>query len=349
MNEEKLHAFIGQILQDLGGANSAPLVQLGEKLGIYQALSNDGASTAEQLAKSTGLAERYLREWLAAQAASNYISYDPSSQKFSMSPEQTFVLANKDSPVYLAPAFTAAIVVAQNEAKVAEAFKSGEGVSWDNQTSCLSCAVAEFFRPGYQNNLIQAWLPTLDGVVEKLEAGATVADIGCGHGITTTLMAQSYPNSQFVGYDFHAHSIEQARQHAADHGVTNVTFEVCLAKEVPGEYDLITIFDCLHDMGDPAGAMQHVRSILKPDGSCMIVEPMAGDSLEDNLNPVGRLYYSASTMICVPTSLAQEVGRALGAQAGEKRLKQVIVDEAGFSHCKRATETPFNLILEARP
>lgn len=349
MNEEKLHAFIGQILQDLGGANSAPLVQLGEKLGIYQALSNDGASTAKQLAKSTGLAERYLREWLAAQAASNYISYDPSSQKFSMSPEQTFVLANKDSPVYLAPAFTAAIVVAQNEAKVAEAFKSGEGVSWDNQTSCLSCAVAEFFRPGYQNNLIQAWLPTLDGVVEKLEAGATVADIGCGHGITTTLMAQSYPNSQFVGYDFHAHSIEQARQHAADHGVTNVTFEVCLAKEVPGEYDLITIFDCLHDMGDPAGAMQHVRSILKPDGSCMIVEPMAGDSLEDNLNPVGRLYYSASTMICVPTSLAQEVGRALGAQAGEKRLKQVIVDEAGFSHCKRATETPFNLILEARP
>lgn len=349
MDENKLNILVGGILQDLGGAFSVPLVQIGERLGIYEALSTNGPSTAKELANSMGLAQRYLREWLCAQAASNYVTYDATTDKFSMTPEQSFVLANRESPFYLTPAFTAAAAFQDNEPLVREAFKTGEGVSWGDQTQCLSCAVARFFRPGYENHLTQSWLPAIDGMVERLQKGAKVADIGCGHGITTVIMAQAFPNSEFVGLDFHERSIEEARKHAAIHDLSNIKFEVSRAKEMPGKYDLITMFDCLHDMGDPIGGMQHVRESLEQDGICMIVEPMAGDSPADNLNPVGRMYYSASTMVCVPTSLAQETGQALGAQAGEKRLREVIVDEAGFNACRRIAETPFNLVLQATP
>lgn len=347
LNEESLHQLVGGVLQDLGGAFSVPLVQIGERLGIYQALQEHGPATPGALATATGLDERYLREWLSAQAASNYVSFDEATGSFSMSPEQEFVFANPGSPFYLAPAFGAAAAFQGNLEQVTDAFRTGEGVGWGDQTQCLSCAVARFFRPGYRNHLVQAWLPALDGIVEKLEAGAEVADVGCGHGISTLIMAEAFGNSNFHGFDFHAPSIDDARNHAADHMTKNLDFHVQEAKELPGSYDLITMFDCLHDMGDPAGAMTTIRQALKPGGKVMIVEPMAGDTLSENLNPVGRMYYCASTMVCVPTSLAQETGAALGAQAGEKRLRDLIVGEAGFSSCRRAAETPFNLILEA--
>ena len=349
MDESKLNQLVGQFLQDLGGAFSVPLVQIGESLGIYQSLQKVGPCTAGELARSTGLAERYLREWLSAQAASNYITYDAEADQFSMTPEQAYILADESSPFYLAPAFNAAATISQNEPRVREAFQSGDGIGWADQAPCLSCAVARFFRPGYQNHLVQAWLPSIDGMIEKLQRGAKVADVGCGHGITTTLMAQAFPNSEFLGLDFHSQSIEEARKHADAHGLDNLKFEVSLAKEMPGTYDLVTIFDCLHDMGDPVGSMKHIGESLKDGGACMIVEPQAGNSLSENLNPISRLYYCASTMVCVPTSLAQENGAALGAQAGEQRLKEVIVDGAGFSHFGRISETPFNLVLEARP
>ena len=349
MNEEKLNKLVGQTLQDLGGAMSVPLVQIGEKLGLYQALSEAGPQTAEELADKTRISPRYAREWLSAQAASNYISYDPSEDKFSMTPEQAFVFADRSSPFYLAPAFGAAAAFIDNKEVVEEAFSTGEGVPWASQSQCLSCAVASFFRPGYQNHLVDSWLPALDGVVEKLKRGARVADVGCGHGLSTFFMAKAFPKSEFTGFDFHKESIEAAAKHAESHNVSNLKFEVSTAKGLPGEYDLVTIFDCLHDMGDPVGAMKHIKAALAEDGKCMIVEPNAGDKLEDNLNPVGRMYYSASTMVCVPTSLAQEVGLALGAQAGESKLREVVVDGAGFSALRRAAETPFNMILEASP
>ncbi len=349
INEAKLHALVGGILHDIGGAFSVPLVQIGESLGLYQTLSESGALSSEELAAKTGLKERYLREWLSAQAASNYIAFDPESGKFSMTPEQSFVFANQGSPFYLAPAFGAAAAFQQNMPLVKDAFRTGEGIAWGDQTQCLSCAVARFFRPGYDNHLVQSWLPALDGVVGKLEQGGEVADVGCGHGISTMIIARAFPKSKVHGFDFHEKSIDAANKHAKEHHVSNIDFHTMDAKELPGKYDLITMFDCLHDMGDPVGALKHIRAALKPGGSVMIVEPMAGDSLKDNLNPIGRMYYSASTMVCVPTSLAQPVGAALGAQAGEKRLRKLIMEEAGFGACRRATETPFNLILEARP
>ncbi len=347
MDEDKLHALVGSVLHDLGGAFSVPLVQIGERLGIYELLSETGPSTVKEISQSSGVAERYLMEWLCAQAASNYITYDTESGKFSMTPEQAFVFANRESPFYLAPAFSAAATFQDNEPLVRNAFMTGEGISWGDQTQCLSCAVARFFRPGYQNHLIQSWLPALDGMVERLERGARVADVGCGHGITTTIMAEAFPNSEFIGLDFHEPSIEEARRHAASHGLSNLKFEVSRAKEISGKYDLVTLFDCLHDMGDPVGGMKHVRTSLNADGACLIIEPMASDNIADNMNPVGRLYYSASTMVCVPTSLAQETSAALGAQAGEKRLREIVVDQAGFLECRRIAETPFNMVLKA--
>lgn len=347
INEDNLNTLVGGILQDLGGAFSIPLVQIGESLGLYKTLNETGAMTSEEFAAKTGLHERYLREWLSAQAASKYVTYDPLTDKFFMTPEQAFVFANQDSPFYLAPAFGSAAAFAENMPKVRDGFRTGEGVAWGDQSQCLSCAVARFFRPGYQNHLVQEWLPALDGVVAKLEAGAEVADIGCGHGISTLIMAEAFANSKVHGFDFHEKSIEEARKHLANHKLGNLDYHIQEAKDLPGHYDLITMFDCLHDMGDPVGALKTIRKALKPGGSVMIVEPMAGDSLQENLNPVGRMYYSASTMVCVPTSLAQETGTALGAQAGEKRLREVIVEEAGFGSVRRATETPFNLILEA--
>ena len=318
INEANLNALVGGILNDLGGAFSVPLVQIGESLGLYQTLSENGGLSSAELAAKTGLKERYLREWLSAQAASKYITFDPATEKFSMTPEQSFVFANQASPFYLAPAFGAAAAFQHNMPQVKDAFRTGEGVAWGEQTQCLSCAVARFFRPGYDNYLVQSWLPALNGVVGILEHGGEVADVGCGHGISTMIMARAFPKSKVHGFDFHERSIEDASTHANEHNVSNISFHTHEAKELPGKYDLITMFDCLHDMGDPVGALKHVRAALKPNGSVMIVEPMAGDSLKDNLNPIGRMYYSASTMVCVPTSLAQPTGAALGAQAGER-------------------------------
>jgi len=338
------------MLGDLGGASSIAMVRIGDRLGLYKALHEGGATTSEALAKRVKLDGRYLSEWLSHQAASGYVAYDPKAGTFCLPPEQAMVFAIEDSPVYMQGGFDAVAAMLENQPKVQAAFKTGGGVAWGDQASCMFCAVARFFRPGYVNNLVSQWLPALDGVAAKLERGAKVADVGCGHGWSTVLMAKAFPNSQFVGFDFHEGSIEEARSHAREHGVVgNARFEVARAKELPEKgFDLVTCFDCLHDMGDPAGAAQQIRDALKPDGTWMVVEPMAGDRLEDNFNPVGRLYYAGSTLICVPTSKSQEVGAALGAQAGEKRLREVI-GGAGFRSVRRAAETPFNMILEARP
>jgi SAM-dependent methyltransferase len=323
------------------------LVQIGESLGLYELLNESGPMSAKSMAHRTGLSERYLLEWLSAQAASGYICYDQSKESFSLSSEQAYVLADKSSPFYLTPAFGAAAAFQRNFEKVLECFKTGEGVPWGDQSECLSCAVSKFFQPSYKNHLVSSWLPSVKGMLEKLEEGASVADVGCGLGVSTMIMAEAFPKSQFTGFDFHEKSIKEARLHAESHQLGNLDFQINMARELAGQFDLVTLFDCLHDMGDPVGAMRHIRHLLKPGGSCMIVEPMAGDSLAENLNPVSRLYYSASTMVCVPTSLAQERGVALGAQAGEVRLRKVLED-AGFSSCERVSETPFNMVLEAK-
>jgi Methyltransferase domain len=349
-DEAKLNAFIGQMLSDLGGAMSVPLVRIGDRLGLYKTLQANGPMTSAELATKANVAERYVREWLSHQAASGYVTYDSATGKFTLPPEQAMVFADSDSPVYMQGAFDVAVAMMQNQEWVEPAFQSGEGVGWGEQSQCLFCAAGRFFRPGYQHNLVSSWLPALDGVVAKLERGAAVVDVGCGHGFSTVMMAKAFPNSKFVGYDFHPDSVAQARLHAEQHGVTkNARFEVALAAEFPGkDLDFVTFFDCLHDMGDPVGAARHVRQALKPDGSWMAVEPAAGDRLADNLNPVGRLYYAASTMVCVPTSLAQPVGAAFGAQAGFARLS-FAMHEGGFSQVRKAAETPFNMVLEARP
>jgi 2-polyprenyl-3-methyl-5-hydroxy-6-metoxy-1,4-benzoquinol methylase len=350
VDEGKLHQFIGQILSDLGGASSIAMVRIGDALGLYKALHAKGAMTAGELAAAVGANERYLREWLSNQAASNYVSYDSVTRKFALPEEQAMVFAAEDSPVYMLGGFDLMAAMLENHQKIEMAFRTGGGIAWGEQAGCMFCAVARFFRPGYHNNLVGSWLPALDGVIEKLNRGAKVADVGCGHGWSTVMMAKAFPNSQFIGYDFHPDSIDAARAHAAAHGVAdNARFEVGTAKDFAATgLDLVTFFDCLHDMGDPIGAAAHVRQSLKREGSWMIVEPMAGDSLEQNLNPVSRLFYAASTMICIPTSLSQEVGTALGAQAGEAKLREVIT-AGGFATVRRAAETPFNMILEARP
>jgi len=350
VDEGKLNQFIGQMLGDLGGALSVSMVRIGDRLGLYRALHANGPMTPAELATRANVAERYAREWLSHQAASGYLSYDPAKGGFTLPPEQALVFAESDSPVYMQGAFDLAMAMMENQALVEPAFRTGKGVSWGDQSQCLFCAVGRFFRPGYHNNLVASWLPALDGVTARLERGAVVADIGCGHGFSTIVMAKAFPSSIFVGYDFHPKSVEQAREHARQHGVTaNTRFELGLASDFPGkDLDLVTFFDCLHDMGDPVGAARHVKQTLKPDGRWMIVEPVADDRLEGNLNPVGRLYYAASTLICIPTSLDQPVGAALGAQAGFARLSSVI-REGGFREVRKAAETPFNMILEAQP
>jgi 2-polyprenyl-3-methyl-5-hydroxy-6-metoxy-1,4-benzoquinol methylase len=350
LDSGKLNALVGKMLADLGGAFSVPTVRIGFGLGLFDALHREGPSTADDLAKATGLATRYVREWALAQAANGYIAYDPQADRFSLTPEQAMVFAVKDSPVYLHGAFDLAAAMVDGQGKVEAAFRTGRGVEWGHSSGCLFCAVGAFFRPGYANAIVQAWLPALDGVLPRLEAGAKVADVGCGVGFSTLLMAEAFPKSSFIGYDFHAPSIEQANAHAKAHGLADrVRFETLAAKDIAErDFDLVTMFDCLHDMGDPRGCAAHVRKLLKPEGAWMLVEPIAGDRPGDNVgNPVSRLYYNASTMICVPTSLAQEVGEALGAQAGEAKLTEVLTD-AGFARVRRATEGPFNMVLEAR-
>ena len=346
---DKLQAFMGKMAGDMGAAMSASLVVLGDRLGLYKALADAGPSTSATLAAHAGVNERNLREWLAAQAASGYVDYDAVTSKFSLNDEQTMVFADEESPAFMAGGFDIISAMFQDEAKVAETFKTGRGVGWHEHCPCLFRGTERFFRPGYNANLVSAWIPALDGVEAKLNAGVTVADVGCGHGASTVLMAKAFPRSRFVGFDYHGPSIERARALAAREGVADrARFETASAKDFPGEgYGLVTIFDALHDMGDPVGAARHIKDSLAPDGTFMLVEPNACDNLKDNLNPLGRMFYSASTMICTPASMSQEVALALGAQAGEARLTQV-AHEAGFTRVRRATETPFNMVLELR-
>ena len=350
IDPEKLNEFLGRALVDFGATFHAALVRIGDKLGLYKGLAAGGPQTSAELAKRTGTTERYIREWLSAQAAGGYVSYDPILGKFYLTEEQAFAMADETSPAFMPGAFQVALAAIKAEEQLAERFKSGAGFGWHEHHHELFVGTERFFRPGYAANLIAAWIPALEGVDEKLKKGGRVADVGCGLGASTVLMAKHYPKSEFVGFDYHDKSIESAKQRAKDAGVSDrIRFEVAKAKDYPGkDYDFVTFFDCLHDMGDPAGASAHVRSTLKSDGSWMIVEPFAGDKLEDNLNPIGRAFYGASTLLCTPASLSQEVGLALGAQAGEKRLRDV-VKSAGFSRFRRATQTPFNLIFEARP
>jgi SAM-dependent methyltransferase len=350
IDETKLNEFMGRFVGDLGSAMSAALVVIGDRLGLYRAMGDGEPISAEELASRTGTDARYVREWLSNQAAGGYVSYDAHSGTFHLSPEQAFALAQEGSPAFVPGAFQVATALTKDEEKIGRAFRTGHGVGWHEHHHDLFAGTERFFRPGYSANLISAWIPALDGVQAKLETGALVADVGCGHGASTILLAQSFPASEFVGFDYHQPSIEHARRAAAEAGLDGrVSFEVAPAKHYPGDsYDLVAMFDCLHDMGDPVGAAAHVLRTLRADGTWLIVEPYAGDRLEDNLNPVGRVFYGASTLVCTPASRDQEVGLALGAQAGEARLREVVTD-GGFTRFRRATETPFNLVLEARP
>lgn len=350
MNEDRLNQLLGQFLNDFGAVFHGAMVVIGDRLGLYKALAGGGSMTPKELADQTGTTERYVREWLASQAAGGYVTYDPASGRYSLTEEQAFTMANEDSPAFLPGAFQLAVAAVKSETRIEQAFRSGDGVGWHEHDPELFRGTERFFRPGYAANLMTSWIPSLEGVEEKLKAGARVADVGCGHGASTILMAKAYPNSTFFGFDYHGRSIEYARKAAGEAGLANrVTFEVAKAKDYPGtDYDLVTFFDCLHDMGDPVGAAAHVLKSLKSDGTWMIVEPYAGDKLEDNLNPLGRAFYGASTLLCTPASLSQEVGLGLGAQAGEARIREV-VNAGGFTRFRRATETPFNLVFEARP
>jgi len=346
----KLEAFMGQMVGDMGAMLSAPMVILGEKLGLYKAMAGAGPLSAADLAGRTKTNERYVREWLNQQAASGYVVHDAETDTYELPPEQAAVFADDDSPVNLVGGFHIIESVFADGEKFERIFRSGEGLGWHEHDARLFCGTERFFRPGYRTHLTADWIPSLDGVSEKLEAGARVADVGCGHGASTIILAQTYPNSEVVGYDYHEASIEAARERAEEAGLSDrVRFEIARAQDYPGEgYDLVCVFDCLHDMGDPVGAAAHVHETIADDGTFMIVEPMAGDTVTDNLNPVGRMYYAASTMVCTPASRAQEVGLGLGAQAGQKRLTEVL-NQGGFTRVRRATETPFNMVLEARP
>ena len=350
LDEKKLMDFVFRAVDEVGATLNAALVVMGDKLGLYRALAGAGPLTSAELAERTGTAERYVREWLNAQAAGGYVDYDAESNRYTLPPEQTVALTDEESPAYLPGFFQIALGSVLDSPRITDVVRSGEGLGWHEHSHDVHEGCERFFRPGYNANLISAWLPALDGVVEKLERGARVADIGCGHGASTILMAQAFPRSTFVGSDYHEGSIETARIRAEEARVADhVSFEAAPAAGHPGsDYDLVTMFDCLHDMGDPVGAARQVRKLLAPDGTWMIVEPAAGDSVEENLNPVGRAYYGFSTLLCTPASLSQDVGLALGAQAGEARIREV-VEAAGFTRFRRVAETPFNLVFEARP
>ncbi len=350
IDEAKLEAFAGQAVVDMGAAISGLLVHIGDRLGLYKAMAGSGPVTSSELARRTGTAERYVREWLANQAAGGYVVYHQADASYELPAEQAMVVADEDSPMFLGGAFeTIASAYADHEAFV-DAFRTGAGVAWDAHDHRLFSGVERFFRPGYAAHLVDEWLPALDGVVPKLRSGASVADVGCGLGASVVIMASAFPRSTFVGFDVHEPSIQAARQAAVDADVSHrARFEVATAKSFPGDgFDLVCLFDALHDMGDPIGATRHIRQALASDGMLLLVEPNAGDTVESNLNPVGRIYYGLSTVICTPGSLAQEVGLGLGAQAGERRLT-ALLRTAGFTHVRRATETPFTMVLEARP
>jgi len=348
INEERLNAFLGKSVNDLGAAISAVLISMGDELGFYKALAKERLSSAE-LAQRTGTFERYVREWLGNQAAGGYVDYDAASGKYFLNEEQALCLADPNGPVDLPGAYLVVQDLYHVRERALQNFRSGAGMEWGEHHQCLFHGTERFFRAGYNVNLIASWLPALDGVVDKLKRGGRAADVGCGHGASTVLLAKTYPNSEFVGIDYHDKSIDVARKRAAEAGVKNARFEVADATSYKERnFDLVAFFDCLHDMADPVGAARHARQALKADGSCMLVEPIAGDKVEDNLNPVGRLYYGASSLICVGVSLAKK-GPALGAQAGEKKLREVVVDGGGFARFRRATQTPFNIVLEARP
>jgi len=349
VNEAKLHEFVMKAVGEMGAAMNAALIIIGDKLGLYKAMAGAGPMTSAELAAKTKTTERYVREWLSAQAAGGFVTYDEASGKFTLPPEQTMALADEQSPVFLPGFFEIVSACIKDEPKVTEAFRTGKGLGWHEHDNCLFAGTERFFRPNYRAHLISEWIPALGDTLAKLKAGARVADVGCGLGTSTVLMAEEYPKSTFVGFDYHPQSIEMARAAATKAGVSErVKFEVAKAKDYPGKgYQLVAFFDCLHDMGDPEGAARHVLETLDPDGVWMIVEPFAHDKLQDNLNPIGRVFYGASTMLCTPASLSQEVGLGLGAQAGEGRLSKILKN-AGFSRVHRAAETSFNIVLEAR-
>ena len=350
LDAAKLEQFVFRAVDEVGATLNAALVVMGDRLGLYRALAGAGALTPAELAARTGTAERYVREWLNAQAAGGYVDYHAAEGRYSLPPEQAVAFCDEDSPAYLPGLFQSALGSVLDSPRITDAARTGAGVGWHEHNHHVHDGVERFFRPGYNANLVASWLPALDGVIERLQQGARVADVGCGHGASTILMAHAFPNSTFVGSDYHDGSIETARERAETAGVADrVRFEIAPAAGYGGEsFDLVTMFDCLHDMGDPVGAARHVLSTLAPDGTWMIVEPAAGDRVEDNLNPVGRAYYGFSTLLCTPSSLSQDVGLALGAQAGPARIEQVVT-EAGFTRFRRAAETPFNLVFEVRP
>lgn len=349
VDPEKLNAMLGQFVTDLGAAVHTGMVVIGERLGLYKALAEQPMNSAE-LAAKTSTDERYVREWLASQAAGGYILYDDALGKFRLTTEQAFTLANEDSPAYLPGGFEIALGALASVPRITECFRTGAGMGWNEHNHDVFEGCEKFFRPGYAANLLSSWIPSLEGVQAKLEQGAKVADVGCGRGASTTLMAQAFPKSQFTGFDYHDGSIEAARESARRAGLDGrATFQVAKSKEFPGkDFDLVTVFDCLHDMGDPVGAAKHIRASLREDGTWMIVEPYANDELKDNFNPVGRVFYSFSTLLCTPCSRSQEVAMCLGAQAGETRIREVVT-QAGFTRFRRAAETPFNIVYEARP
>jgi SAM-dependent methyltransferase len=349
LNEAKLHEFVMKSVGEMGAAMNAALIVIGDKLGLYKAMAGAGPMTSAEVAAKTETTERYVREWLAAQAAGGLVTYDAASGRYTLPPEQAFAMADESSPVFLPGFFQVVAACMKDEPKISEAFRTGKGMGWHEHDAGLFSGTERFFRPNYRAHLVKEWIPALGDTEAKLKAGAKVADVGCGLGTSTILMAQAYPKSSFVGTDYHGASIEMAREAAKKAGVADrVKFEVAKAKDYPGSgFDLVAFFDCLHDMGDPEGAARHVLETLAPNGAWMIVEPFAHDKLEDNLNPIGRVFYAASTMLCTPASLAQEVGLALGAQAGEGRLAKIL-KSAGFKSVRRAAETPFNIVLEAR-
>lgn len=347
LDQTRLNNLLGKMVNELGAAANGALILIGDKLDLYKTLAEKGPLSSEDLANETGTSERYVREWLSAQAASGFVEYDKDTNQFYMLPEQAAVFADEESPALMTGGFYSISSIYHDEPKIAEAFKSGKGVSWEDHNNCLFCGVAKFFRPAYKSSLLSQWLPALDGVTEKLERGIKVADIGCGHGISTMIMAEAFPNSEFIGYDIHEESIIHASHEAARLGLKNITFEVASAKSYKGKFDFMTFFDCLHDMGDPVGAASYAVKALNTNGSIMVVEPFAKDNLHENFTPLSRAYYAFSTMICTPNSLSQEVGLALGAQAGRGKITGVLT-EGGFSKVNVAFENPFNLIFEAK-